>query len=143
VTNDTFKGKVYVANFFFTICPNVCPKLTTNMKLVAREFSDNNNVKFISHSVAPGIDSVPRLKKYAENYDIDSRQWHLVTGDNDEIYNLALNSYFAESGTTNVGFCTPNILCWWMLMDTFVASTKASFRRNDAPQEDINTLLAN
>jgi protein SCO1 len=97
VTNETFRNKVYVASFFFTICPNICPRLTTNMKMVADEFAGNDQVRFISHSVTPGIDSVARLKKYSDKYEIDSRQWHLVTGDRTEIYSLARQSYFAES----------------------------------------------
>lgn len=97
VTNTSFQGKVYVANFFFTICPNICPRLTSNMKIVADAFSKDERVKFISHSVTPGIDSVARLKKYAGQYEIESNQWHLITGDKKEIYDIARNSYFAES----------------------------------------------
>ncbi|HZY82985.1 MAG TPA: SCO family protein [Cyclobacteriaceae bacterium] len=97
ISDNDFKGKIYVANFFFTICPGICPKLTSNMKLVADEFEDDDRVRFISHSVTPGIDSVPRLKKYADRFEIDSKQWRLVTGEKEEIYALARNSYFAET----------------------------------------------
>lgn len=96
ITDSVFTNKVYVANFFFTICPNICPRLTSNMKGIVDSYKNRNDVAFISHSVTPGIDSVPRLKKYAEDYDIDSRQWHLVTGDKSQIYRLARQSYFAE-----------------------------------------------
>jgi protein SCO1/2 len=97
VSESDFRGKIYVANFFFTICPGICPKLTSNMKLVADEFRNDERVRFISHSVTPGIDSVPRLKKYADRFQIDSKQWRLVTGDKDDIYSLARSSYFAET----------------------------------------------
>lgn len=97
ISDTDLKGKVYVANFFFTICPSICPKLTSNMKIVADEFQKDDRVRFISHSVTPGIDSVPRLKKYAERFGIDSKQWRLVTGEKKEIYTLARHSYFAET----------------------------------------------
>ena len=96
VTNENFANKIYVADFFFTICPGICPKLTGNMTKVAKTFKGNENVMFISHSVTPDIDSVAVLKKYAEEHHINAMQWHLVTGDKNEIYELARQSYFAE-----------------------------------------------
>jgi protein SCO1/2 len=96
VTNKTFKGNIYVADFFFTICPGICPKLTGNLTKVSQAFGANDNVMFISHSVTPDIDSVQQLKKYALEHNIDASQWHLVTGDRNEIYKLARESYFAE-----------------------------------------------
>ncbi len=62
VTNDTFRNKIYVASFFFTICPNICPRLTANMKLVADEFASDERVRFISHSVTLESTLVARLK---------------------------------------------------------------------------------
>lgn len=96
VTQADYRGKVYVADFFFTACPSICPKLTNNLKAVADTFQRDTNVMFISHSVTPWQDSVPTLKLYADNYEINPRQWHLVTGDKAEIYKLARQSYFAE-----------------------------------------------
>ena len=96
VTNASFKNKIYVANFFFTICPGICPKLTANLGKVAETFKDNREVMFISHSVTPDIDSVGQLKKYAIEHGIRSGQWHLITGDKEKIYSLARQSYFAE-----------------------------------------------
>jgi protein SCO1/2 len=96
ITNDTFKGKIYVANFFFTICPGICPKMTANLERVAEKFVNDPNVLFLSHSVTPDIDSVSQLKKYASEHHINASQWHLVTGDKDQIYTLARQSYFAE-----------------------------------------------
>jgi protein SCO1 len=96
VNNQTFEGKIYVASFFFTSCPGICPKLTANLGEVASAFSDNSNVLFISHSVTPEIDSVEVLKEFALQHGINSDQWHLVTGDQEEIYALARTSYFAE-----------------------------------------------
>jgi Uncharacterized protein SCO1/SenC/PrrC, involved in biogenesis of respiratory and photosynthetic systems len=96
VTNETFRNKIYVANFFFTLCPSVCPKMTSHLQKVANEFKDQPIVGFISHSVTPVIDSVSRLKTYAVENNIDSKQWHLITGEQNEIYTLARQSYFAE-----------------------------------------------
>lgn len=96
VNNETFRNKIYVANFFFTICPGICPKLTSNMGKVAEVFKDTPHVLFISHSVTPDIDSVAQLKKYAIEHGIHTAQWQLVTGKKDEIYALARQSYFAE-----------------------------------------------
>ena len=101
VTNKLVKDKIYVASFFFTICPGICPKLTANLSKVADAFKDNAEVLFISHSVTPDIDSVSQLKKYATLHGIRSSQWHLVTGDREEIYKLARQSYFAEQ---EIGF---------------------------------------
>lgn len=101
VTNDIFEHKVYVANFFFATCPGICPKMNSNMKTVAEKYSNNDAVKFISHSVTPYIDSVPKLKEYADMHGIDSKQWYLVTGSKGDIYRLARQSYFAED---EIGF---------------------------------------
>jgi protein SCO1 len=96
VSNETFDGKIYVANFFFTVCPNICPVMTHNLKTVADGFSNQQDVKFLSHSVMPWIDSVQQLHKFAEEYNISAEQWHLVTGPVEKINSLARNSYFAE-----------------------------------------------
>ncbi len=96
VTGAIFEGKVYVANFFFTTCPGICPKMNANMQLVADAFKGNDKVKFLSHTVTPHIDSVAQLKEYAEMHHIDTDQWHLVTGSQAEIYEIARSSYFVE-----------------------------------------------
>jgi len=96
ISSSRTKGKVYVANFFFTICPGICPKLTSNLKLVAEAKSDLDDFRIISHSVTPELDSVPSLKEYEKEYELAGYNWDLVTGDRDEIYDLAFNSYFTE-----------------------------------------------
>lgn len=96
ITNENYEGKIYAANFFFTSCPGICPVMTKNLKNVQDEFENDDDVMFISHSVTPDIDSVSRLKTFAETYGIDDSKWHLVTGDKAEIYNLAWYSYFAD-----------------------------------------------
>lgn len=96
LTDDSLKGKIYVTGFFFTSCPNICPKLTRNMQMTADTFRNNAKVKFLMYSVTPDIDSVPRLHNYAKRYNISSRQWKLLTGNKTDIYQLARRSYFAE-----------------------------------------------
>lgn len=96
ITQAEYEGKVYVADFFFTSCPGICPKLTNNLKMAADTFKGVEDVMFISYTVAPWTDSVPRLKTYAENNEIDANQWNLLTGEKYELYSLARKSYFAE-----------------------------------------------
>lgn len=99
VTQETFNHKIYVADFFFTTCPGICPKLTKNMDLVQAAFKDNPNVLLLSHTVMPWVDSVAQLKKYAQEKGVISGKWHLVTGKQEAIYNIARKSYFAEMET--------------------------------------------
>lgn len=96
VTEKTFAGKIYVTDFFFTICPGICPKMTDNMLILQDEFIDDEEVLLLSHSVTPERDSVPVLKKYAEKKGIASKTWHLVTGTQEEIYKLGRKDYFVE-----------------------------------------------
>lgn len=96
ITEKDFDGKIYVVDFFFTICPGICPKLTTNMTEVQNAFLHDEDVLLLSHSVTPDRDSVSVLKKYAEERGILSHKWHLATGDQHEIYSLGRNNYFVE-----------------------------------------------
>ena len=88
VTNETFNNKIYVTDFFFTTCPGICPRMTTNMKTLQEQFINDKDVLLLSHSVTPEIDSIARLKEYANEKGIISSKWHLVTGDRDKIYEL-------------------------------------------------------
>lgn len=89
VTQSTFEGGIYVADFFFTSCPTICPQMSAQMLRLQDKFSDNPEVKLLSHSIDPIRDSVATLKSYAEKLEIDSRKWHLVTGKKDSIYQIA------------------------------------------------------
>lgn len=106
ITEKTFEGKIYVADFFFTRCMGICPKMTKQMDRAAEELKDENDVMFLSHSVTPVMDSVPILAAYAELYGANPEQWMLVTGDKKQIYDLARKFYFAvttegEGGETD------------------------------------------
>lgn len=95
ITNDTYKDKIYVADFFFTRCATICPIMTGNMAELQKIYKDDKEVMLLSHSVTPVIDSVPILKMYAENKGIDKEKWNITTGDKKHIYDLARKSYFA------------------------------------------------
>ena len=96
ITEKDIDGKIHVANFIFTKCGSICPVMTKHMKLVQKEFQNNPDIVILSYSVTPWIDSVARLKDYASRNEINSPNWHLLTGDKGEIYKLARQSYYAE-----------------------------------------------
>ena len=95
ITQKDYEGKIYVADFFFTTCGSICPKMTTNLVEVQKEFLNNPKVMLLSHSVLPDIDDVPALKGYAKLNGVNDSKWNLVTGDKKEIYALARKSYLA------------------------------------------------
>jgi protein SCO1/2 len=95
ITQKDYEGKVYVADFFFTTCGSICPKMTTNLVDVQKAIKNNPKVKLLSLSVFPETDSVPALKAYAKKYGVIDTKWNLVTGDKKEIYTMARKSYLA------------------------------------------------
>ena len=95
VTEQDYDNKIYVADFFFTTCPTICPKMTENMGQLQNEFLEDSQIKFISFSVTPQIDSVQQLKKYAIEKGVNDSKWNLVTGNKKKIYSLARKSYLA------------------------------------------------
>lgn len=95
ITQNTYTDKIYVADFFFTTCPSICPIMTANLAEVQDKFKDDNEVLLLSHSVTPEIDSVAQLKKYAIEKGVIDQKWNLVTGDKKQIYELARKSYLA------------------------------------------------
>jgi len=95
VTQEDYEDKIYVADFFFTTCPSICPIMTKNMAVIQQEIRNDDEVLLLSHSVTPIRDSVPQLKKYAQEKGVLDEKWNLVTGDKKQIYELARKSYFA------------------------------------------------
>ncbi len=99
ISLDNYHNKIIVANFFFTHCPTICPPLTLNMRQLQQTITNakrvgdktNHNIQFISFSIDPERDSVPRLKAWADRFQINPEQWDLLTGDKKTIYDLALN----------------------------------------------------
>ncbi|WP_229317173.1 SCO family protein [Larkinella sp. C7] len=96
ISQKDIEGKIHVADFFFTSCGVICPKMTKHLKMVEKAFPNDQNLVLLSYSVTPWIDTVARLKKYSEANRIQSKTWHLLTGRKSEIYQLARQSYFAE-----------------------------------------------
>ncbi|MFK7772092.1 MAG: SCO family protein [Saprospiraceae bacterium] len=96
ISEKTFDEKIYITDFFFTICPGICPKMTKNMGVLQEEFLKDDEVLLLSHSVTPEMDSVSVLKKYAEEKGVISRKWHLATGTQEDIYKLGRQDYFVE-----------------------------------------------
>ncbi len=95
VTQKQYAQKIYIADFFFTTCPTICPVMTANMVDIQKIIQDDDEVMLLSHSVTPEIDSVPQLKKYALEKGVIDAKWNLVTGDKKQIYELARKSYLA------------------------------------------------
>ena len=95
ISQADYADKIYVADFFFTTCPTICPVMTANMANIQQIIKDDDEVMLLSHSVTPEIDSVPQLKKYALEKGVIDAKWNLVTGDKKQIYELARKSYLA------------------------------------------------
>lgn len=93
VTKETFDGKIYVADFFFTSCPSICPIMTREMKRIYDQYPEESKLMFLSHSIDTRHDSVPVLKAYADGLDIDDARWKFITGNKEEIFSIA-NDYF-------------------------------------------------
>lgn len=96
VTQNDIEGKIHIANFFFTSCGSICPKMTTNLLAIQDLLAKEKDVLLFSYSVMPSEDSVPVLKSFAKDYNITSPNWRLLTGKKEELYELARKSYFAE-----------------------------------------------
>ena len=105
---DDWGDKIIVVDFFFTSCPSVCPTLTRNMKRLQTAFKKTDTiVRFVSFSVDPERDSVPKLKAYGDKFQIDHDTWWMLTGDKKEIYDLAFNEFkasIASNGNIDTGF---------------------------------------
>ena len=93
ITNENYRDKIYVADFFFTTCQAICPIMKENMIILQNQYKNDNQVYMLSHTVTPEIDTKEVLKKYAIEKGIIDTKWNLVTGDKEEIYNLARKSY--------------------------------------------------
>jgi protein SCO1 len=97
VSQKDLDGSVYVADFFFTTCHSICPIMSNQMERIYTKYKDNPEVKFLSHTVDPEIDTVKQLKEYAIKHNADSKQWMFVTGDKKELYDVARTGYFLDA----------------------------------------------
>ncbi|RYE40690.1 MAG: SCO family protein, partial [Sphingobacteriales bacterium] len=117
ITQDTFKDKVYVADFFFTSCSTICPIMHRNMKDVFDQYKDNQEVMFLSHTIDFKYDKPSVLKKYAQKLGVDGKKWQFVWGNKEEVYRLAEKNYLTvveEDSTATDGYIHQG---WLVLID--------------------------
>ena len=95
ITQANYKDKIYVADFFFTTCQDICPVMTKNMYQLQEKLKNDNEILLLSHTVIPEVDTVEQLKEYAIENNVDDSKWNLLTGDKKQIYELARKSYLA------------------------------------------------
>jgi protein SCO1/2 len=139
ITQKEYEGKIYVADFFFTTCGSICPKMTTNLAEIQKAIRHNPKVMLLSHSVLPDTDSVPVLKQYALKNGVIDSKWNLVTGDKKAIYTMARKSYLA------VKLGRPEELYDMVHTENFVlVDTKRRVRGfyDGTKKEDIQRLIA-
>jgi len=103
ISQKDVEGKVYVADFFFTTCKGICPKLNTNLKKIYGEFKDEPDFRIISHTVDPETDSVSQMKHYADSMQADPKTWLFLTGRKDSLYRAARLSYLLDDPKNNEG----------------------------------------
>jgi protein SCO1/2 len=97
VNNETVKGKIYVADFFFTSCPTICPIMKKEMIRVYEKFKGNNQVVILSHTIDPDYDTLALLRDYASRLGSDGKQWMFLRGDRKPVYELAEKGYYASA----------------------------------------------
>ncbi len=145
ITQVAYENSIYVADFFFTRCPSICPVMSNNMAKLQQLFLEEEVVKLLSMSVTPELDSIPILKKYADKHGAIAPKWNITTGDKKHIYNLARKSYFAVVSEGDGGLQdfihTPNFI----LVDTEKQIRGVYNGTDDAEMErlvnDIKKLL--
>lgn len=98
ITNKTYEGKIYVADFFFTTCPTICPVMKKQMLRVYEKYKENPKVGILSHTIDPRHDSVKVLKEYATQLGINGKMWNFVTGEKSKIYEIGEKSYYVTAG---------------------------------------------
>jgi len=105
VTEKDVTGKVFVAEYFFTTCKGICPKMNANVRTIFRKYSDEPDFRILSHTVDPGTDTVARMKRYADSLGADPAKWWFLTGRKDSLYSMARGSYLLDdpkNNTTNI-----------------------------------------
>jgi protein SCO1/2 len=101
-TEKEVEGKVFVAEYFFTTCKSICPRMNTNMKAVYEHFKNEKDFLILSHTCDPGTDSAARLKKYADSLNVNTAQWVFLTGRKDSLYKQARYSYKIDDPNNNL-----------------------------------------
>jgi protein SCO1/2 len=138
VTNETFKDKIYVADFFFTSCRTICPIMKTQMLRVYKATADMDDVLLLSHSIDPEYDTIALLHDFASRLGVTSNRWHFVTGAKDSIYKIAQTSYFAtamEDKTEPDGFIHSGA---FLLIDR---KGRIRGKYDGTKEDDVNRLI--
>jgi len=138
ITNETYTGKIYVADFFFTSCRTICPIMKTQMLRIYDSIQNDPEVMLLSHTIDPEYDTVGLLHDYAGRLGVESNKWHFVTGNKDEIYKLAQTSYFStalEDKSETDGFIHSGA---FLLIDK---DRRIRGKYDGTKEEDVNRLL--
>ncbi|UYQ92583.1 SCO family protein [Chitinophaga horti] len=117
VTRENVEGRFYVAEFFFTTCTGICPKMNTNLEKVYKTYKSNPNFLILSHTVDPEVDTLPALRAYAQKHHADPKNWWFLTGSKRDLYKMARESYMLDDGT----YTGPDDFVhtqWFALVDT-------------------------
>lgn len=146
ITNDKFKDKIYVADFFFTSCTTICPTMHRNMKTIFDQFKDNPDVMYLSHTIDFKYDKPSVLKKYAQKLGVDGGKWQFVWGTKDSVYKIAEKDYLVaviEDSTAKDGYIHQG---WLVLIDK-QKRIRGAYDGTDTKQiaqlmKDIPVLLA-
>ena len=102
VTDKDVAGRVYVADYFFTTCKGICPKMNNNMRMVYEKFRNEKDFLILSHTCDPDVDSVAQLKHFSDSMGVDTKQWIFLTGRKDSLYNMARVSYTIDDPADNL-----------------------------------------
>lgn len=146
ITNDQFKDKIYIADFFFTSCTTICPTMHRNMKTIFEKYKDNPEVMYLSHTIDFKYDKPSVLKKYAQKLGVDGNKWQFVYGAKDRVYKLAERNYLVavmEDTTARDGYIHQG---WLVLIDK-QKRIRGAYDGTDPKQveqltKDIPVLLA-
>ncbi|SMD12343.1 SCO family protein [Pedobacter nyackensis] len=146
ITNDKFKDKIYIADFFFTSCSTICPTMHRNMKEIFEKYKDNPEVMYLSHTIDFKYDTPSVLKKYAQKLGVDDGRWQFVHGSKDSVYKIAENDYLVaviEDSTAKDGYIHQG---WLVLIDK-QKRIRGAYDGTDTKQvaqlmKDIPVLLA-
>lgn len=117
--NSNVNGKVYVAEYFFTTCKGICPKMNNNLKEVYEDFKNEPDFLILSHTCDPEVDSVAQLKRYADSLNVDTQKWIFLTGRKDSLYKTARLSYTIDDPSNNLKSIDDDFLHsqFWALVD--------------------------
>lgn len=146
INQDTFKDKIYIADFFFTSCSTICPTMHRNMKEIFEEYKSNPEVMYLSHTIDFKYDKPSRLKKYAQKLGVDGKQWQFAYGSKDSVYSIAEKNYLVaviEDSNAPDGYVHQG---WLVLIDK-QKRIRGAYDGTDAAQvaqlkKDVAVLLA-